>query len=184
MRCACRPARGEATRPGQTASSSSSSARPTSARIRAETSTASATGGLTSSLAVFVVLCRAVDRRDPLLAALHPHLGFRRQVERRLIEASEPDLYQRVVGADRVQQPRTTAAAKAATLEARNLAGDLARVHGPLRVHGEGASGFLPAVPAVAAPDMYRLAANGVPHCPAEASTGAHGRLHRAMLCA
>src|SRR6185437_2328955 len=42
-----RPARGEATKPGQRASSSSSSARPTSARIRVKTSMASATGGLT-----------------------------------------------------------------------------------------------------------------------------------------
>lgn len=48
-RCASRPARGEATRPGQRASRSSSSARPTSARIRAKTSMASATGGLTSA---------------------------------------------------------------------------------------------------------------------------------------
>ena len=47
-RCASRPARGEATRPGQRASRSSSSARLTSARIRAKTSMASATGGLTS----------------------------------------------------------------------------------------------------------------------------------------
>jgi hypothetical protein len=55
-RCASRPARGEATRPGQRASRSSSSARPTSARIRAKTSMASATGGLTSGPV------RAVDR--------------------------------------------------------------------------------------------------------------------------
>jgi hypothetical protein len=43
-----RPARGEATRPGRRASRSSSSARPTSVRLRAKTSKASATGGLTS----------------------------------------------------------------------------------------------------------------------------------------
>jgi hypothetical protein len=53
-------------------------------------------------LSVFVVLCRAFDRRDPLLAALHPDLGFRREVERCLIKASEPDLDQRVAGVDRV----------------------------------------------------------------------------------
>ena len=47
-RCASRPARGEATRAGQRVSRSSSSARPTSARIRAKTSMVSATGGLTS----------------------------------------------------------------------------------------------------------------------------------------
>src|SRR2546427_25458 len=50
MRCASRPARGEATRPGQRASRSSSSAHPTSARILATTSMASATGGLTSAV--------------------------------------------------------------------------------------------------------------------------------------
>ena len=48
--CASRPARGEATRPGQRASRSSSSARPTSVRIRAKTSMANATGGLTSGV--------------------------------------------------------------------------------------------------------------------------------------
>ena len=46
-----RPVRGEATRPGRRASRSSSSARPISARIRAKTSMASATGGLTSRAA-------------------------------------------------------------------------------------------------------------------------------------
>src|SRR5213594_1142208 len=49
-RCGSRPACGEATRPGQRASRSSSSARPTSARIRAKTSMVSATGGLTSGV--------------------------------------------------------------------------------------------------------------------------------------
>jgi hypothetical protein len=48
-RSASPPAPGAATRPGRRASRSSSSARPTSARIRAATSKASATGGLTSS---------------------------------------------------------------------------------------------------------------------------------------
>ena len=47
-RCACRPVRGEATRPGRRASRSSSSAHPTSARIRVATSTAGGTGGLTT----------------------------------------------------------------------------------------------------------------------------------------
>src|SRR5215210_2365713 len=42
------PARGEGTRPGRRASRSSSSARPTSARTRAQTSPAGAAGGLTS----------------------------------------------------------------------------------------------------------------------------------------
>ena len=46
---ASRPVRGEATRPGRRASRSSSSARPISARLRAKTSRASATGGLTSA---------------------------------------------------------------------------------------------------------------------------------------
>ena len=44
-----RPVRGEATRPGRRASRSSSSARLTLARLRAKTSRASATGGLTNS---------------------------------------------------------------------------------------------------------------------------------------
>lgn len=47
-RYAFRPVRGEATRPGRQASRSSLSARPISARLRAKTSRASATGGLTS----------------------------------------------------------------------------------------------------------------------------------------
>ena len=46
-RCASRPVPGEATRPGRRDSRSSSSARPTLARLRAKTSRASATGGLT-----------------------------------------------------------------------------------------------------------------------------------------
>ena len=41
--------RGEATRPGRRASRSSSSARPISVRLRAKTSMAGATGGLTSA---------------------------------------------------------------------------------------------------------------------------------------
>src|SRR3954465_14939011 len=48
-RCASRPARGEATRPGRRASRSSSSARPISATRRAKTRMAGATGGLTST---------------------------------------------------------------------------------------------------------------------------------------
>ena len=47
-RCASRPVRGEATRPGRRASRSWSLARPISARLRAKMSMASATGGLTS----------------------------------------------------------------------------------------------------------------------------------------
>ena len=46
-----RRGRGEATRPGQRASRSSSSAHQTSARIHAKTSTVNATGGLTSGVA-------------------------------------------------------------------------------------------------------------------------------------
>ena len=48
-RCASRPGRGEATRPGRRASRCSSSVRPVSARLRATTSQASATGGRTSA---------------------------------------------------------------------------------------------------------------------------------------
>jgi hypothetical protein len=47
--CASHPVRGEATRLGRRASSSSSSARPISARIRAKTSRVGAAGGLTSA---------------------------------------------------------------------------------------------------------------------------------------
>ena len=46
---ASRPVRGAATRPGRRASRSSWSARPISASLRAKTSIASATGGLTSA---------------------------------------------------------------------------------------------------------------------------------------
>src|SRR5215204_3440299 len=49
MWSASRPVRGEATRPGQRASRSSLSAHPISARVRARTSRASVTGGLTSA---------------------------------------------------------------------------------------------------------------------------------------
>ena len=48
-RCASRPVPGEATTPGPGDSRSSSSARPISATLRAKTSRASATGGLTSA---------------------------------------------------------------------------------------------------------------------------------------
>ena len=47
--CTSHPVHGEATRPGRGASRSSLSARPISARLRAKTSRASATGGLTSA---------------------------------------------------------------------------------------------------------------------------------------
>src|SRR6516225_11591928 len=57
-RCASRPVRGEATRPGRRASRSSSSAGPISARLRAMTSMASATGGLTDPRVVRGVAVR------------------------------------------------------------------------------------------------------------------------------
>ena len=73
------PVRGEATRPARTVSRSSSSARPISARLRATTSRAGATGGLTSA--------RPAYRADwlPQLARRSPE-----GVEGRLRGAVEP----------------------------------------------------------------------------------------------
>jgi hypothetical protein len=49
---------------------------------------------------ILIVLGRPLDRREPALAPLHPDLGFRLQFEGRLIQTSEPNLDERVVGAD------------------------------------------------------------------------------------
>jgi hypothetical protein len=46
------------------------------------------------------VLRCPLDRQEPALAPLHPDLGFRLQFEGRLIQTSEPNLDERVVGAD------------------------------------------------------------------------------------
>src|SRR3954462_2259802 len=88
MRCAFRPVRGGATRPGRRASRSSSSARPASAALAARTSRAGATGGLTrpSGRARTVAPMRMVsgpqgprvvlDGRPVLLLCSDNHLGL------------------------------------------------------------------------------------------------------------
>jgi hypothetical protein len=63
-----------------------------------------------------VVLRCAVDRRYPALAPLHPDLVFGLQLEGRLIQTSDPDLDERVVGVGGVKEPRPTAGAEAATV--------------------------------------------------------------------
>src|SRR5205085_12525290 len=63
---------GEATRPGREASRSSSSARPTSARIRAKMSMASATGGFTRGVAVVRTLWQAEGRYSGLRTFYRP----------------------------------------------------------------------------------------------------------------
>jgi len=49
---------------------------------------------------ILIVLGCPLDQREPTLAPLHPDLGFRLQFEGRLIQTSEPNLDERVVGAD------------------------------------------------------------------------------------
>jgi len=49
---------------------------------------------------ILVVLGCPLDRQEPALAPLYPDLGFRFQFEGRLIQTSEPNLDERVVGAD------------------------------------------------------------------------------------
>jgi hypothetical protein len=46
-------------------------------------------------------------------------------------------------------------------------------------IHDERAPGLLSAIPAMATPDVYRVTAHAVADRPAEASAGAHSRLHR-----
>src|SRR4029450_13620760 len=53
-----------------------------------------------------VVLRCALDRRYPALAPLHPDLVFRLQLEGRLIQTSDPDLDERLVGVGWVKGPR------------------------------------------------------------------------------
>src|SRR5262245_58946436 len=101
-----------------------------------------------------VVLCCALDRRDPTLAPLHPDLAHGLQLEGRLVQASDPNLDDPVVGGGRVDEPGATARAEAATVEARDLAAQLERLDGPVREHREGAAGLLSAARAVAAPDV------------------------------
>jgi len=125
-----------------------------------------------------VVLCCSLDRLEPALATLHPDLGFRLQLEGRVVQGSEPNLDERLTGTDRIEQSRPAAGAEAATVIARDLTGDLERLDGPLSVDGEGAAGLLSAVRAVAATDVHRLTAHAVADRAAETAAGAYSRLH------
>ena len=78
-----------------------------------------------------VVLRCALDRRYPALAPLHPDLVIGLQLEGRLVQTSEPNLDERVAGVARVQEPRPTAWAEAATVIARDLAAQLERIGEP-----------------------------------------------------
>src|SRR5437016_14590589 len=69
-----------------------------------------------SGLLVLVVLRCALDRRYPALAPLHPDLGFGLQLEGGVIQTSDPNLDERVVGVGCVKEPRPTAGAEAATV--------------------------------------------------------------------
>src|SRR5215831_2886880 len=130
------------------------------------------------ALLALVELRCALDRRYPALAALHPDLGLGLQLERRLVQASDPNLDQRVAGIGGVDQARPAAGAEAAAVVARDLAAYLERLDRPVRIHGERAAGLLSAIRAVAAPDVHGLPANAVADRPAETSAGAYSRLH------
>jgi hypothetical protein len=124
------------------------------------------------------VLRCALDRRYPALAPLHPDLGFGLQLEGRLIQSSEPNLDEFVAGVGCVKEPRPAAGAEAATVIARDLAADLKRLDGPLRIHTERTARLLSAIRAVATPDMHRVTANAVADRPAETSAGAYSCFH------
>jgi hypothetical protein len=62
------------------------------------------------------VLSCALDRRYPALAPLHPDLVVWHQLERRLIQTSDPNLDERVAGAGCVEEPRPTVGAEAASV--------------------------------------------------------------------
>jgi hypothetical protein len=127
---------------------------------------------------IFVVLRCSLDRQEPTLAPLHPHLGFRLQFEGRLIQTSEPNLDERVTGTDWIEQSRPTERAEATSTVARDLTAHLKRLDGPMPIHNERAPRLLSAIRAVAASDVYRVTAHAVADRPAEASAGAHSRLH------
>ena len=120
------------------------------------------------------MLGRPLDRREPALAPLHPDLGFRLQLEGRLVQSSEPNLDERVAWPDRIEQSRPTARAEAASFVARDLTAHLEGLDGPLPVHDERAPGLLSAVRAVAAPHVDGRTPHAVADSPAEAAAGAY----------
>src|SRR5215204_3288655 len=111
-------------------------------------------------LLLLFVLRGALDRQYPALAPLHEDLILRLQLEGRLIQTSEPNLDERAARVARVEQPRPTAGAEAATVIARDLAAHLKRIDGPMRIHTERTARLLSASRAVAAPDMHGVPAN------------------------
>ena len=125
-----------------------------------------------------MVLRCPLDRREPALAPLHPDLGLRLQFEGRLVQTSEPNLDERVTRADWIKQSRPTERAEATSAIACDRTAHLKRLDGPVPIHNERAPGLLSAIPAVAAPDVYRVTAHAVTDRPAEASAGAYSRLH------
>jgi len=144
-----------------------------------EIDTATALRRRASGLLLLVVLRCALDRRYPALSPLHPDLVFGLQLEGRLIQTSDPDLDERVVGVGCVKEPRPTAGAEAATVLACDLAAHLKRLDGPVRIHSERTARLLSAIRAVATPDVHRVTANAVADRPAETSARAYSCLHR-----
>jgi len=129
---------------------------------------------------LLVVLLGTLDRRYPALAPLHPDLLFGLQLERSVIETSQPNLDMHAPGG--VEDPRATAGTEAATVIARDVAAHLKRIDGPPRVHRERAARLLPTTRAVATDDVQGLTANGVADCPAETSAGTYSGFHAPML--
>jgi autotransporter translocation and assembly factor TamB len=124
------------------------------------------------------VLRCTFDRRYPALAPLHPELVFRLQLEGRLVEASDPDLDERVAGVGRVEEVRSAAGSEAATVIARHLAVQLERLDGPLRIHAERTARLLSAIRAVAPADMHGVTANAIADRATETSAGAYSSMH------
>src|SRR5262245_14188703 len=136
-----------------------------------------------ASRLLLVVLRRALDRRYPAFASLHPDLVDGLQLEGRLIQTADPNLDERVARVGCVKEPRPTARAEASAVIARDLPAHLKRLGGPHRIHAESAAGLLSAIRTVATPDMHGVTANAVADSPAETSAGAYSCLHaRGML--
>ena len=116
---------------------------------------------------------RAALRPRPAVSnsrAASPRSRLGLQLERRLIQTSEPNLDERVAGVGSCRRAETHSGAEAATVIARDLAAQLERLDRPLRIHAERTAGLLSAIRAVATPDMHRVTANGVANRPAETS--------------